>query len=292
MAMTEHQREQFQALAESVWAEVPELTATLLAEVKRAGQARDEVDLELVAGSEQTTTSEGKQLFAEVQDAQHAVLNADLDLIEGALKRLVEAAGEAEEGAPTNVAVPSDVTAAFAKLTAMGFGVQIAKLFTGFALTSLHGSLASYIAACEAFLGRDIGSHEAGHRAWRAIQAAFGEALESGPGLIFPPLGLPLAVVGVVKAAFQEAKDTPQRKGARAQKAFAAGYDKVVTLRRLALSLSEQMPFTEGTVEVSVDAVVEVRAALPGELQAVAEAERRLRPRFEGSPPAKPTVTP
>jgi hypothetical protein len=251
------------------------------------------VDLELAAGSERSTTSEGKQLFAEVEEAQRAVLNANLDLIEGALKRLIETApGEAEEGAPTNVAVPPDVSAAFAKLTAMGFGLQIAKLFTGFALISLHGSLASYIAACEAFLGREIGSHEAGQRAWSAIRAAFGEALESGPGLIFPPLGLPLAIVAVVKAAFREAKDTPQRKGARAQKEFAAGYDKVVTLRKLALSLSEQMPFTERSVTISVDAVVEVWVVLPGELEAVAEAQRRLRPQFEGSPPAEPTVTP
>jgi hypothetical protein len=243
--MEQKERAQFQKLADYLFAAVPELLNTIVPEVTRAKQAMEEVANAIYEGREAAETPEVREDYDATQRAQYILYTRTLDLVTQALQQIDDRSPTAVRVDISETSSPAELAAAERELRAIGYGLSISKFFLGLLLITLHASVAEYTDGCEAFLGREIGSHDARRRVGGVVK----EILLAVPGLFVPALGF----LGAAIEALKQLRATPQRQDLERVKKTVSERDRLVIFRNLASELKEHFWYVEGTVKVSVD---------------------------------------
>jgi hypothetical protein len=255
-SITPEQLEQLHEVAESFDRDVPELTGTLDTEVKRSGKARDEVSAVLAAGGGASTVASVKREYETVDQLQRALLAHTHDAIAQSLGTLTQGVSGGAPGVPPAVQMTPEE--AFSKLRAMSLALDEVKLYRALALAVLNVAQASYNDMCEAFLGYEIGSHDARRRFGRWF-AKFGTALA---GVFVPPVGWVTAGIDVGQETIKQAKANPLHERVSKEKKSAAGEDARVELKDLATSLLTNINWVEENVGGMLLTYAEEYAAL------------------------------
>lgn len=261
MTMTDEQRDNFMALARHIASEVPELNETLLAEVRRSGEAFTEVDGALAKSIDKDDRPRVRQFFVEAQDSHKKLFQENLDLADVSIRALAGDTPIPRPKVPSEVHTASALDAAVRHMRNLSFGFAIQEFFTGMALILIQLSLEDYLSACEAFWGRRIGSHDA-QRRLIAVLKELAIASAAGGALAFPPLAIPVALIRPAVEAVSQWRNTPRHKVFADLKDAKAILGRVDALADTASTLLERMFFVKGNVEISVDGVIEAREAM------------------------------
>jgi hypothetical protein len=264
--MDEVERERFHRLAEGFFGAVEGLTRDLREEVGRLVLAKREVEARLKAGVESAGTSESEAAAERALEAEEVACDRLAVVVGEALQR-VEKIREASAGhypsAPDPAAAPKELEKRLAELRAEGFSLDIAKFFYGLLLILLIGAITRFIDMCEAFLGHEIGSHEARRRVGETLKTILGAGADIAIGVLCAPAAIPAAFAESVIEVIEQIRATPEREARRWEALIAKGNDQrailIQTSKRIA---EEETPLLRGYVEISLDAVEEERAQI------------------------------
>jgi hypothetical protein len=259
MTMTEEQRSQFLAFSDYIASQIPELNKTLLAEVNRVGEAYREVAGALDKSIDKDDPPSIQKFFVDAQTSQHKLFQENVDLADTSLRALADKTSRTMPTEPSEVLTASELAAAVRQLLAMEFGLAIEKLFTGMTLIIIQLSLEDYLDACETFWGRRIGSHDAKRR-FGEILKQLGIASPTVLAMAFPPVTIPVALIGTGIEAVRQWRKTPRKKVFEDLKDAKVILRRVAALTETASTLLDRMFFVKGNAEISVTAVVESRA--------------------------------
>lgn len=131
--MEQKEREQFQKLAEFLFAAVPELRDTLVPEVARAQKAMEEVAGTIYKGREAAMTLEVREDYDATQRAQYVLYKCTLDIVTQALQQIVDRPPAAVPADVSETSSPAELAAAESELLAIGSACR---------------SLSSFLASC------------------------------------------------------------------------------------------------------------------------------------------------
>ena len=257
-SITPEEAEQFCVFASTMFAGFPTLRDDLLSEAKRAARAMHEVTDRLAAGRAVVTTSPtASKPYDDAQSAQSLLFERNLELVIRGLTALAGMKLTKPYPAMLDKSTPAERGASIQQLRALGFDLAIAQFFSTVILIALHGSIGSYLDACEAYLGREVGSHDARRR----IVPIITQIALASPGLFAPPIvSNVLAALPAALEVWKQVKANPQAEDVKIEGETAKGILRLHELAENTTNLSEQIFFAEGIVGTSAEALMELRA--------------------------------
>jgi len=262
VTMTEEQRNQFLVFADHIASKNPELNKLVLVEVNRAGQAFQEIAGALAKSIDQDDPLRIQQFFLDAQTSHEKLFQENRDLAEASINALVELGKTPRPmlTEPTEIHTASERKAALQLLRWMEFGLAIENFFTGMTFITLQLSLEDYLSACEAFWGRRIGSHDAKRRLGQVLKQ-LAIAAPTGAAIVFPPLAIPVALIGSAIEAVSQWRETPRKKVFKELKDGKAILRRVDALTEATSALLDNMDLVKGNAEICVNGVIEARKA-------------------------------
>jgi hypothetical protein len=248
MSMSPEQEEQFSAVAELFYKDAATLSKGLAPELNRASKASAEMDHALLAGRDQSKTSEVRAEFDDLMKAQAAIYTAFQEIVSKAQQQLGDLKMD-----PQIPIITGDK--AIEKRKVFEFNLAIVHFFHGCALTGMQAGLESHLGLCEAYLGHEVGSHN-----WR--NRIVPVLTEVGPAAValIPGLG-PVGLLPAVKEGIIAIRDSTQRTDAEYQIRLAEGRDRQVLLKRSLDTASRNAEYIAGMTDIAVDGVVSGRSA-------------------------------
>lgn len=238
-------------VADSVWGAVPTLVENVHHELDRLGTARHDMDSVLSEGSRVTLSAGVRDNFERARLANTLLCDATLQLTTDALGPLAEVAAGATSAQPRPGPATPDVRDALAELARIGVGIEVARLSTGLVLIQVVASIEDYLALCEAYLQREIGSHEA----WKRIAPVLVGVGKAAAGAAFGPVGLLLDVAEVVVRAGKQAATSPLDKDLERVRRTADDMARLDQLELALLARLEAMQEIERTMASVVSGV-------------------------------------
>lgn len=249
--LTPEQRHTFQEVASLIYQEVPVLAQTLVAEVERSHSAKAEMDNALTTSRDDIPHGEVRQLFDDLNEQHLSVYTATCRAVVRSLERLGDQSLDPRVPAIEELPNTYDADAAAKIADLMEFDVALLRFFHGSALTSLYSMVSRYLDLCEAYLGREIGTHDAKRRIMPVLRE-----------LALAIAAIPAPILGFfdfVIEAFRQAGRTPKRTDADRQLRDAQGMIRQSLLKESLSDLARGLEFDEGMAEISIDGVIEGR---------------------------------
>lgn len=246
------ERRSFQDVAALFYESVPLLAETLAHEVERPHAANAAMANALTTSRDNISDGDTRKLFDDLHGAQAVAYSTTDDVVKQTLERL--------GGHQLNPTTPpfEDLLAGYSEAAAekivqlMDFDVALIRFFHAAALTSLYSMVSRYIDVCEAYLGREIGSHDAKKRLVPVLRE-LALALAAIPAPI-------LGFVSFAVEAFKQARETPERAEAKRQLRDAEGMARQKKLRDSLGNVADGIGFDAHMANTSVDGVLEGRA--------------------------------
>jgi hypothetical protein len=265
MDMSRDDVERFAVAALAIFAGSQELSDAFPKELDRSKRATDEVTAELGAARLAVSSSKVRGEYEDAERALQVLYERNLALAVRVSERLSARLKPARDPGVSGDAVVSSFTSAVQAGLKGGldeqvadlqkFGLAISQFFVGATLAGLDGSVGRAIDTCEAFLGREVGSHEYKKRSSKVLMTFLNDAA----GVVTK-----FAFLATVLEAIRQIRYSPQAEGQQTAIRNAQGAEKLELFTKEVTVLgAEAMDYAEGIIGTSIDAVEESQIVPP-----------------------------
>jgi hypothetical protein len=264
MAMTQSDVEQFAAAAVALFAGSQELSDAFPMELGRAKEGIDEVTAELVAARLAVSSTKIKKDHEDAERALQVLYERNRSAAARVSERLSATLDESAARDPGEIVAGGAKVSTSAAIQA-GLGEQVANLrefelataqfFLSMTVATLDSSVGRCTDTCEAFLGRQIGSHEYTKRASQVAKAFVMDLA----GVVTK-----FVLVGTMLEAIRQLRYSPQAEGQQARIRNAQGAEKLeLFTEEVAVLGQDAMDYVDGMIDTSINAVEESQTVPP-----------------------------
>lgn len=260
-------------MAKALFAEGNKLQGAFAKDLERAKTGTEQVLAQLAKGGKAAEdTAEVKTWYDEAQRAQLGLYNRNWSLAAQTLVKLMAIMMRMLELQSQDATSPVPAKDALIEMPANDLDLPISQIAWTAAFIELHSSVAACTEACEAYLGRRVGSRQWGKR-----------FLEVGKTFVTDLAGVVVAFgfLSTVAEGVEQLQFDPIAEGMKEEVKRAEGAAKVVEFKKLADHLTERTQFVEAVISSQIE---QFETSMAG----MAEGFPRLRQILDAHSPKSP----